>query len=54
MKFISIINLKHSFHLLLFFQELYSKEPGGGLISTRNIRDTNTDSWKQHLDKVVE
>ncbi len=28
-----MINLKASFDLLLFFQELYSKEPGGVLIS---------------------
>ena len=29
LKFISTINLKLLFHLLLFVQELYSKEPGG-------------------------
>ncbi len=38
LKFISIINLYQYFHLLLFVQELYSKEPGGGgvIMSTRN------------------
>ncbi len=36
LKFISIINVIPYFYLLLFVQELCSKEPGGFLISTRN------------------